>query len=204
MTKARVACGVLVLALCAARPVLAGAPLICFPFDIQGARSLPFGADGFHDFDRSYDTSRLVADTVALLTPGTPVIVRMETLRRATIYVQQKPALGPVLLAALEQRARSAGPDLAALADFDLGYAIETFRQANPTLRNIATARAADGYPLVLKALALHPDPEINFAAAIISGWPRRADHLDHVRKALSTGADSLLAANVASHGLTQ
>ena len=33
-----------------------------------------------------YNLQNLVADTEALLTPSTPVIVRMETLRRAALY----------------------------------------------------------------------------------------------------------------------
>src|SRR5262245_24316077 len=139
MTRARlsIVAAVALIAISFARPALAGAPLICFPFDIHGARSLPFGTNGFHDIDRSYDVSRLVDDTLALLAPDTPVIVRMETMRRATLYVESKPAIATALLAKLEERARTATPSAAALADFDLGYLIETYRQANQTLRNL-------------------------------------------------------------------
>src|SRR4029079_13962835 len=35
-------------ALVAARPVVAGPPLVCFPFDIGTARSLPMGTGGWH------------------------------------------------------------------------------------------------------------------------------------------------------------
>ena len=60
----------------------AGPPLLCHPFDIGGAASLPWGK-GWNVADRQYDTRRLSADTLGLLGAQTPVIARMETLRRA-------------------------------------------------------------------------------------------------------------------------
>jgi hypothetical protein len=179
MTKTRpfVVAVIALAAISFARPALAGAPLICFPFDIHGARSLPFGTNGFHDVDRSYDVSKLVDDTLALLVPETPVIVRMETMRRATLYAESKPAVAAALLARLEDRARTATPAAAALADFDLGYLIETYRQASATLRNLPVVAGHDGYQLVLKASALRPDPQIAYAAGLIdhSVAPRAA-----------------------------
>src|SRR5690606_35861288 len=84
------------LALLALLPTLAlaGPPLICHPFDIVTARSLPIGpADGgWSATDPTYDRSQLVADTLALLTPATPTLVRMETMRRATMYVEKAEA----------------------------------------------------------------------------------------------------------------
>src|SRR5213593_3464326 len=81
-----------------ARPALAGPPLLCFPFEIGAARSLPMGTSGWRATDPRYDVSHLVADTVALLGPETPVIVHMETLRRATIYAATNPAVAEQLL----------------------------------------------------------------------------------------------------------
>jgi hypothetical protein len=188
-------------------PVLAGPPLVCFPFDVQGARTLPMGANGWHDTDAKYDVSRLVDDTVALLGPETPVIVRMETLRRATLYAATNRSIGATLLTKLEDRAKTATPQMAALADFDLGYLIETYRQAALAVRNsnLPSVEKLDGYPLVLKALALRPDPQIDFAAAVMSYSPKKADHQDHVRNALLAAKENqLIATNAASHGLTQ
>ena len=65
---------------------LAGPPLVCHPFEIGNARSLPWSGSQWRSVDKSYDANRLVEDTRVLLTPQTPVLVRMETLRRATIY----------------------------------------------------------------------------------------------------------------------
>ena len=92
-------------ALFAARPALAGPPLVCFPFDIGAARSLPMGSGGWRAIDPGYNIGNLVNDTVALLTPETPVIVRMETLRRATIYASSNTAVAESLLKALQARA---------------------------------------------------------------------------------------------------
>jgi hypothetical protein len=38
-----------------ASPALAGPPLLCFPFDIGVAKSLPMGKGNWHAIDRSYD-----------------------------------------------------------------------------------------------------------------------------------------------------
>jgi hypothetical protein len=153
-----------------AGPALAGPPLICFPFDTHGARTLPMGPNGWRDVDPKYDVSRLVDDTVALLAPETPVIVRMETLRRATIYAASKPAIAVALLARLEERARTAPPASAALADFDFGYLVETYRQGAWAFKGaLPSVEKIDGYAIVLKALALRPDPQIESAAAMIT-----------------------------------
>ena len=68
-------------------PAVAGPPLLCNPFDIGNAKSLPWdGTRAFWQGRADYRLENLVADTAALLTPSTPVIVRMETLRRAALY----------------------------------------------------------------------------------------------------------------------
>src|SRR5205085_9746344 len=65
----------------------AGPPLICHPFEIANAQSLPWSNPSeWRAVKGDYDLNRLVNDTLALLTPNTPVIVRMETMRRATVY----------------------------------------------------------------------------------------------------------------------
>ena len=79
-----------------------------FAFDIGSAQSLPWeGRDSWWHGRADYQLTRLVADTTGLLTASTPVLVRMETLRRATIYAQRfakegRPELGPALLARLQ------------------------------------------------------------------------------------------------------
>src|SRR5688572_20275282 len=85
-----------------AQPALAGPPLLCHPFDIGSARSLPWNDTAAWWNGRSdYDVRNLVADTQALLTPATPVIVRMETLRRAAIYASRDARVAAQLLKTL-------------------------------------------------------------------------------------------------------
>lgn len=87
---------------------LAGPPLICHPFDIGNARSLPWSGSEWRAVDKNYNINRLVEDTLGLLTPGTPVLVRMETLRRATVYglmpSLDRTVTSPVKDAAIRQR----------------------------------------------------------------------------------------------------
>src|SRR5215468_11820370 len=77
---------VLGLTLTLIRPALAGPVLICKSYEIGAAKSLPWGGSDWRTVKPDYDIDRLVDDTLALLTPETPVIARMETLRRAVIY----------------------------------------------------------------------------------------------------------------------
>ena len=157
-------------ALVAARPALAGPPLLCFPFDIGTARSLPMGTGSWHAMDPAYSVAHLVDDTLALLTPQTPVRVRMETLRRATIYASTDAGVADALL-----QARAAKPTAdAPLAVFDFGYLVETYREARPVYRTIPSVDRINGYQLVLKAHAIARNDEMMRAAKLIEdGQPR-------------------------------
>jgi hypothetical protein len=194
-----------------AMPVLAGPPLICHPFDIGTAKSLPFGptSQGWQGWQATlptYDRSKLVDDTLALLAPETPVIVRMETLRRASAYAIEDGARATALLRALQARAPKAAPaDRAqALALFDVGYLVETYRQLGD--RGIAVKAeiaGIDGYDMVKTALAQQPgDPTMEFAAALMAATPaRKALVAAHLQKARDGArADTLLARNLTTH----
>jgi hypothetical protein len=159
-----------------ARPALAGPPLLCFPFEIGTAKSLPMGHGGWQQTDPKYDVSHLVADTLALLTPETPIMVRMETMRRATIYASTNPAVAEALLKAFEDRAK-VSREGAGLQVFDFGYLVETYKEAKPVFKMaIAGIERIDGYQLVLKARALQGDPAMDLAAKQIAmGYPKNA-----------------------------
>ena len=163
-------------ALFLARPALAGPPLLCFPFEIGAAKSLPMGHGAWHNIDPTYDVARLVEDTLGLLSPDAPVKVRMETIRRATIYASKHPAIANALLSALQQRAAHPDSKTAALAVFDFGYLVETYREAAYGLDMVSPAiDRIDGYQLVLKAQALQSDATMQEAAKlIVDGLPRR------------------------------
>jgi hypothetical protein len=197
-----------------ARPALAGPPLLCHPFEIGSAASLPWrGTAGWFDGQPGYDLQHLVADTTSLLAPATPVIVRMETLRRAAIYASREPEVAKQLLAALEERTRAEGGHTSALALFDAGYLTETLKEIGRTAsrspgvlgtRAAAAGLAADrvdGYALVQRSLALRPgDASIELASALIasSTTDRRALYAEHAQKARAGAPrDALLAKNL-------
>ena len=194
-----------------APPAQAGPPLLCWPFDIGDAKSLPWGGSAWGAAKADYDVRKLPEDTLALLTPTTPVIVRMETLRRATVYAMKDRRIARELLERLQARARDTEakgkPD--ALTLFDVGYLAEAYKQArwapeaDWALMVWNPATGLDGYALIQKAIGLRgQDAEMEFAAALVS-----ADHAQkrrgeaHLQKAVSGAPDgSLLAENLVTH----
>jgi hypothetical protein len=199
----------------------AGPPLICHTIEIGQARSLPWIS---HDWNlnggESYDTKNLARDTLDILRSDTPVLVRMETLRRATLYARRDPVAAKELLARLHARATSAEssghPD--ALAWFDVGYLTETYKQwigqnlphmTDSMRMDSNPAAGVDGYALVKKALALRgaafhrDDPQMEFAAALITLSAPQAEHREHAQKAIAGAkTDPLLARNLATRFL--
>src|SRR5437667_1550604 len=189
----------------------AGPPLICHSVEIGAAKSLPWIS---HDWNLSggetYDTKNLVRDTLEILAPATPVLVRMETLRRATLYARKDPLAAKELVAGLHALATSAEssgrPD--ALAWFDVGYLAEAYKQwigqswmrVSNDLQN--PAAGVDGYALVKKAIGLRgSDPQMEFAAALITFSGPQEEHRQHSLKAIAGAkTDPLLAQNLATH----
>jgi len=109
-------------------PAMAGPPLICHVIQIGDAKSLPYVDLNYQKQNGSYDLKHLTRDTLAILESNAPVLVRMETLRRATIYARQDPQVAKELITRL--RARAADSDATGrpdpLAWFDVGYLAET------------------------------------------------------------------------------
>jgi len=179
----------------------AGPPLICHPIEIGQAKSLPW-VDWTHRGSTDYDLKSLTRDTLAILDSNPPVLVRMETLRRATIYARQDPQVAKELITRLQ--ARAANSDAAdhsnALKWFDAGYLAEAYKQwmgkgePNP-------AAGIDGYSLVKRAIGLRgQDQEMEFAAALITLRGPESAHQDHARKAMAGAkSDPLLAQNLDS-----
>jgi hypothetical protein len=191
---------------------IAGPPLICHAVDIGAANSLPWTSTGWNlSGEEAYDVSHLVPDTLALLVPSTPVLVRMETLRRATLYAQKQTAVAKELLFRLEVRTRENPKD--ALAAFDFGYLVECYRQASWLRQHTDWLKASgdatganlvmkmDGYELVRKAIALRgSDPQMEFAAALMTTERASSEHDRHLQNAMAGAkADALLARNLAS-----
>ncbi len=191
----------------------AGPPLICHPFETGGAQSLPWkNAAEWRGAKSDYALNRLVDDTLALLTPATPVIARMETLRRAAIYAVWaardrevgRPVYGEQiafnqkvadeLLARLQARAKQNPKD--ALALFDAGYLRATYQQSG---WQAGQQQAVDAYAQVRQAAEMSGDATMQFAAALAT--QDKAVQRAHLQKA-ATGATegSLLARNLVKH----
>jgi hypothetical protein len=199
----------LVVSLLALSPaaVQAGSPLTCFPMPIGDARSLAWGSgNGWNTPSPDYDRARLAVDTVALLGPRTPVLVRMETLRRAVIYASRNDGAATSIFDALRGRAgATSGGKADPLAQFDLGYAVAAWREAGHMAEGMfpAVAPSEDGYALVRQALgARGTDPEMEYAAALMTrGRTIRGISDEHLRKALAGAPEgSDLARTLAAH----
>jgi hypothetical protein len=187
-----------------ASPALAGPPLICHPFVTEGGKLITWGpGPGWNSPDYSYDITKLVADTTGALTSDTPVLTRMENLRRATIYAMRDPVIAEQLLRALMKRALSTTNDGGAW--FDAGYLIEAYRQGTH-LRGERKATAAwaavdetirvDGYGFVKKAIAMRgPSAEMELAAALMT---QGAVADAHRARAAKAGPGSLVVKNLA------
>ncbi len=212
MTKPRRILSIIVASLAIAVPALAGPPLLCHPFEIGNAKSLPWlGQKSWDEGRPDYKLENLVADTEALLTPSTPVIVRMETLRRAALYASADARVASILIKRLISRAEAsemAGrPD--PLAYLDAAYIAGAFNEITMMGRsqqweqrsaNASEVKGSlDAYALITKSVALSPsDPAIQFAAALISSDGHRGEYPNHAARARAgANNDTLLARNL-------
>jgi hypothetical protein len=197
----------------AVSPALAGPPLLCHPFDIGEARSLPWGGS-WSEGAREYQLGKLVADTETILTPAAPVIVRMETLRRAAPYASLDANVAAQLLGTINARAaaaeRAGGSSPAtAMALFDAGYLRETYRQIAQLGRDNGFVRRSsaiagvlgngEGNTLMNRTVSLRPDDgAIRFAAALVAAGTDRSRYAEHAAKAREGASrDPLLARNI-------
>ena len=196
------------LALAVATPALAGPPLLCHPYEIGSARSLPWdGKAGWSQGRTDYPLQQLAADTEAILQPGTPVIVRMETLRRAAIYASQDPAVASALLDTLSAKARADHAD--GVAALDAAYLIgalhqvamleqsSEFRGRAAGVKRVLAGR--DAGPFVTQAMQARPsDPAFAFAAALITMGKDKQAYTAYVARARAGASqDALLARNI-------
>jgi hypothetical protein len=182
----------------------AGPPLICHPYNIGGAKSLPWnGGTNWDNPDPSYNLQNLGSDTVAILDQTPAVLVRMETMRRAVLYGAKDHDAARALLARLKAReaASETSKTPGAAAIFDYGYFLSSLKQIEWMYKEDLTS-GIDGYQFVQKALAIEPDSsEMHFAAAIMaSSPPRPLEREEHLRKARAAKNDSLLAKNLSTH----
>jgi hypothetical protein len=209
MRKQALTASMVLSVLALAMPALAGPPFTCHVFEIGSANSLPWGATnnwlGMRD---DYDFHRVVADTEALLTPSTPTLVRMETLRRASLYASRDRAVAERLIAAMMSRVHAADHVGQPIALFDAGYVIEALseiEQFGNHMKQLAGServlagltRSFEARPLLEKSAALLPgDASIEFALGLLSRTPESEAHFSKARA--GARADALLASNLA------
>jgi len=182
---------------------IAGPPLICHPFAIGDAPSLPWVPDknSWNSPDPKYDTSKLADDTLRLLDSGPALLPRMETIRRAVVYSTRNAAAGQELSNRLLARALASevkGQNNS-LALFDAGYFIESMKQMSPISKSTAFS-AIDGYDLAKRSLpGLQDKPAAEYALGLMlagTSWPN-----DHIRRAAAAAQPgSLLAQNLLQH----
>lgn len=196
--------------------VHAGPPTICHPVAIGDAKSLPMG-NGPRDTSTKYDADNVIKDTLAVLKTADSTLVRMETLRRATLYVEKNKArahelLGDLAFIALD--AEAVGNERAAAqAWFDAGYLAACYQQIDLDIDwNPGVAQGVHGYAWISKALALKSNPEMEYGAALATLPAARArgreisradqDLYDgHIARAVAGAKkDSALEVNLAAH----
>lgn len=204
------------LTLLLAVPAHAGPPAICHQFQTGGAPSLPWSdGPGWRRPVATYDLSRLTDDTLKLLTPSTPVLARMETIRRATIYASTDARIAADLLSRVLARALDTVGEGAVSrhALFDAGYLVESYRQANLIYRHDMlhgrekqawvlrdTPKGLDGYAWILSALKMgSPDPEMEFGASRVTEGATSQAHV--TRSLAGARAGTPLAATLSAFG---
>ncbi len=199
----------------------AGPPLICHPFEIGDAKSIPWDGKNWRDVKRDYDLNRLVPDVLAILETDAPVLVRMETMRRAAIYSvwsqldREVPIkvndnkiaqslFDKIIARSKVAEARGFKTKADQLALFDAGYIVETFKYIYPMDKpNIATPY--DGYNMVDNASRLMNKPgDIEFALAVIlkNHKGQATIQEQHLKNAVmnNMAEGSLLARNLINH----
>ena len=202
-------------------PALAGPPLICHPFEIGDAKSIAWNGKEWRDVKKDYDLNQLVPDVMAILETDAPILVRMETMRRAAVYAvwslrdlkvgfdskgdRTALALLDKIMArknAAEARGLKTKADKLAL--FDAGYLIETYKYIGFEESSKKTTLTSEGLAWVEKANdALDCPGEMEMALAImLHNHPGQSDAQGkHLKIAVSKAAEgSLLAKNLISH----
>lgn len=185
----------------------AGPPCICWPLEIGDAESLPWGDDPF-DTISGYKSDQVIKDTLTFLKSDTPIIVRMETIRRASLYLNDDQAAAYELLANLIARALNSEmqnkPNAGAY--FDAGYLAQAYYQIDSREYksfSCGSANGVIGYAWIQRAIELNgdKDPMLQFAAALatnLNSGPMFINHFEKAKKAVPT--NKLLAVNFKRH----
>lgn len=187
---------------------LAGPPIMCHQLEIGEAKSLPFGSGSF-DRSKELKADKVVDRTLELLKTERSTLVRMETLRRAVVYIDRDQALATELLAKVSWIAMDAeaGGKPSAVSWLDAGFLAACYAEMNVPLDwRPGVADGVNGYAWIRRAAELAPqDAELQFAAALVTHpamhTSTKAQHDAHLRRAAAGAAKgSLLETNLAAH----
>jgi hypothetical protein len=177
---------------------VAGPPLICHSYAIGNDTSLPWSMDknSWNNPDPKYDTSNLANDAMKLLDSGKPLLTRMETLRRASVYSAKDTAAGLDLGSRLMARALAseAKGESNSIALFDAGYFVESMKQMS-LITKVSLFAGVDGRDWVKRSVPGLEDKLVaEYALGLMdSEWPN-----EHIRRAaLGAQEGSLLAENL-------
>ena len=185
----------------------AGPPAICHPVEIGDQASLPWGSNAF-DKNRGYSKSDVLDDTLELLEASDSALVHMETLRRATLYLDRDTERATTLISKLMARAldSEAAVKPNALAWFDAGYLAQCYAQVNvDTGLSCGKVNGVAGYGWIKKALQLRPDDaEMEFGAAMATVFAGIPEHKQHAARVKTLAKkDSLAMKNLRYHAET-
>lgn len=189
-----------------------GPPLVCVEVEIGAAKSLPWGSGAFGEA-RGYREDKLVEDTLGVLEASEDLLVHMETLRRATIYIGEDAELARELLGRLSciamdlEADASTGSGRRARAWFDAGYLAAALGHMGVKLGwKPGAAEGVQGYAWLREAIELSGgDAAMHFAAANAAHPGMRGSKRDlfelHMRAAVDgAAAGSPLARNIEAH----
>jgi hypothetical protein len=192
-----------------------GPPLLCHPFDIGDAASLPFGKGAF-DAEPGLSRKEVVDRTLTVLSGTRDATVHMETMRRAVIHLaggeddrgttQVDPLLlelerrhdRAVRLHASDPHDEAARTDLA-LTALDLAYAAGALSEFGLHVRNRETIAAL----ATVATTALPDDGAVQLGGALLAlslgDQARMYAHLDRALLAVKAApkGSSLLAHNI-------
>jgi hypothetical protein len=195
---------------------LAGPPILCHPLDIAKAKSIPMGS-GSMECSSGLGPAKAADEAVAILKSESSPLVRMETLRRATVYVNKDQPLAKSLFArvmALSLDAQTSKDDQrAAAALFDAGFLAACYHEMSIDLGfKAGEADGIPGYAWIKSAIDKLPTSaperaEMEFGAALAAhpmehNSPNVRAIYDAHLKCAADGAKegSLLAANIKAH----
>jgi len=182
----------------------AGPPAICHPVEIGDAKSIPWGNDAF-DKKRGYSKSEVIDDTVKILNDSKSAMVHMETLRRATLYLDRSSELAATLQATLMARVldNETKNKANALAWFDAGYLAQCYDQVGiDTGVTCGKDQGVIGYAWIKKAISINEnDPELQFGAAMVTVLAGIKEHDKYVARVKKLAKyDSLVIKNLETH----